>query len=89
MCIRDRAEIVDGGITYLTICSCVSFGLFFGITFERILQSTGRTLYTMFTLSLIHIYMCIRDSSWATGRGTWFWPGTAREAIWLWCCATG
>ena len=43
----DVEEIVDSGITYLTICSCVSFGLFFGITFERLLQSTGRTLYTM------------------------------------------
>ncbi|MDN0032148.1 MATE family efflux transporter [Oscillibacter ruminantium] len=57
----DVAEIVDGGITYLTICSCVSFGLFFGITFERILQSTGRTLYTMFTQGLGAIINIILD----------------------------
>jgi len=57
----DVKEIVDSGITYLTICSCISFGLFFGITFERLLQSTGRTLYTMFTQGLGAIINIILD----------------------------
>ena len=47
----DAAEIVGYGRQYLTICCCVSPGLFFGITFERLLQSTGRTVYTMITQS--------------------------------------
>ena len=54
-------EIVTGGISYLTICACGSFGLFFGITFERLLQSTGRTLYTMFTQGLGAIVNIILD----------------------------
>ena len=57
----DVAEIVDGGIVYLTICECASFGLFFGITFERLLQSTGRTLYTMYTQGLGAIINIVLD----------------------------
>lgn len=41
------AEIVGLGTTYLTICCSCSFGIFFAITFERLLQSTGKTIYTM------------------------------------------
>lgn len=46
------ASIVKYGCQYLTICCCVSPGIFFEITFERILQSTGRTFYSMITQSL-------------------------------------
>ncbi len=35
------------GVTYTSICCCVSIGVFFQITFERLLQSTGRTFYSM------------------------------------------
>lgn len=41
--------IVAYGEQYLTIVLFMSFALFFGITFDRLLQSTGRTLYTMFS----------------------------------------
>ena len=40
-------QIVEDGITYLRICCCLSIGVFFQMTFERLLQSTGRTLYSM------------------------------------------
>ncbi len=43
----DNPEILEYGTTYLRICCCLSFGLFFQMTFERLLQSTGRTLYSM------------------------------------------
>lgn len=43
----DIEAIVDYGTTYLTIVCLVSFGLFFQMTMERILQGTGRTLYSM------------------------------------------
>ena len=43
----DNPEILEYGITYLRICCCLSFGLFFQMTFERLLQSTGQTLYSM------------------------------------------
>lgn len=42
-------QIVEYGITYLTICCVCSFGMFAQMIFERLLQSTGKTLYTMFT----------------------------------------
>ena len=44
-----EGEIAEMGIEYLTIATGAAFGIFAEITFERILQSTGRTLYTMFT----------------------------------------
>lgn len=40
-------QIIDMGTSYLTICSVFSFGIFFQITFERLLQATGRTMLTM------------------------------------------
>lgn len=45
----DIEEIVMYGKDYLTICCCLSFGLFTQVMFERLLQATGKTLYTMFT----------------------------------------
>lgn len=54
-------EIVDMGTTYLTICCVFSFGVFFQITFERLLQATGRTLLTMITQSTGAIINIILD----------------------------
>ena len=45
----DIMEIVDYGEQYLFICTVFSFGIFGQIAFERLLQSTGKTLFTMFT----------------------------------------
>ncbi len=45
----DVAEIVDAGAQYLIICTVFSFGMMFQITGERLLQSTGKTFYTMIT----------------------------------------
>ncbi|MFR1190296.1 MAG: MATE family efflux transporter [Oscillospiraceae bacterium] len=42
-------SIVQYGITYLNICVLCSFGVFCEITFERFLQATGRTVYSMVT----------------------------------------
>ena len=42
-------EVVEFGTQYLTICLCCSFGIFLEMTFERLMQSTGRTLYSMIT----------------------------------------
>ena len=40
-------EIINYGSTYLKIVTCFSFGIFFQMTFERLLQSTGLTIYSM------------------------------------------
>lgn len=42
-------EIVTYGIQYLSIVCCCSFGMFSQFIFERLLQSTGKTFYTMIT----------------------------------------
>lgn len=44
-----EADIINFGTAYLRICCGASFGLFGEIIFERLLQSTGRTFYTMIT----------------------------------------
>ena len=43
----DIAEIIENGVTYTSIVTMGSFGLFMQILFERLLQSTGRTTLTM------------------------------------------
>ena len=54
-------EIVDYGTQYLAICSVVSFGIFGQITFERLLQATGKTLLTMCTQTTGAIINLILD----------------------------
>ncbi len=43
------AETVNGGSTYVSICCIWIAGIMFEILFERMLQSSGRTIYTLFT----------------------------------------
>lgn len=57
----DIPEIVDSGTDYLRICCMCSFGLFFQVTFEKLLQSTGKTFYTMITQGLGAIINIILD----------------------------
>jgi putative MATE family efflux protein len=40
-------EIIGFGADYLSICMIIGYGVFGGILFERLLQSTGRTLLSM------------------------------------------
>lgn len=53
--------IVDNGATYLRICCCASLGLFAEIMFERLLQSTGRSILSMYTQGLGAIVNIILD----------------------------
>ena len=46
-CQTDIKEIVDGGYDYLIIVTTCSFGLCGEIIFEKLLQSTGKTFYSM------------------------------------------
>ena len=45
----DVRETVEGGIAYSRICCIMTVGVFLSILGERLLQSTGRTVYTMIT----------------------------------------
>lgn len=57
----DIPEILDGGYRYLSICSIFSFGIFGEIMFERLLQSTGRTIFTMITQGIGAVINIILD----------------------------
>jgi putative MATE family efflux protein len=57
----DIGQIISYGQEYLSVCTIFSFALFGQLTFERLLQSTGKTIYTMFTQSLGAIINIILD----------------------------
>lgn len=54
-------QIVEYGTTYMSIVTVCSFGAFMQIMFERLLQSTGRTIQTMFTQATGAIINMIMD----------------------------
>ncbi len=47
--LSSNENVIKYGVDYLSIVICCSFGCFFAITFERLLQSTGRTFLVMIT----------------------------------------
>lgn len=63
------ASIVDYGTTYLSIVSVVSMGMMFQICFERLLQSTGKTIYTMISQATGAICNIILDPLLIFGVG--------------------
>lgn len=57
----DVPQVRAYGVSYLTICCVYSVGVFIQITFERLLQSTGKTFYTMITQGVGAIINIILD----------------------------
>ncbi len=57
----DNAAIIGYGVQYLTIVSCMSFGIFGQFIFERLLQSTGRTFQSMITQMIGAVINLILD----------------------------
>ena len=57
----DIAPIINYGTDYLSVVTIFSMGLFVEITYERILQGTGRSLLTMYTQGLGAIINIILD----------------------------
>lgn len=57
----NQEEILNSGISYLSICLIFSIGVFTQMTFERLLQSTGKTFYTMITQGTGAIINIIMD----------------------------
>ena len=55
----EQTEILELGVTYLTICMTMSFGVYGQFIFERLLQSTGRTFLTMITQGIGAVINCI------------------------------
>ena len=57
----DIPEIIESGTDYLTVCCCFSFGVFGQIIFERLMQATGRTIYTLLTQGIGAVLNIILD----------------------------
>ena len=57
----DIAAIVEYGVTYTSIIMVGCFGIFMQILFERLLQSTGRTLHTMISQTLGAVINIVLD----------------------------
>ena len=43
------AQIIEYGTQYMSVITIISVGIFLQITFERLLQSTGKTIFNMIT----------------------------------------
>lgn len=57
----DVEQIVGYGEDYVTVCLGVSIGVFFQFYFEKLLQSTGRTVLTMITQTVGAVINIIMD----------------------------
>lgn len=57
----DIPDIVEYGTSYLRVCTIFSIGLFGEIAFERLMQSTGKTFYTMIVQGIGAILNIILD----------------------------
>ena len=79
----DISEIIEYGVDYMVICCVVSFGCFGQITFERILQSTGKTIYTMYSQGIGAVINIVLDPVFIFGVDWLGIPamGTAGAAI--------
>ena len=58
---NDTPEIVENGVSYLSIVLTMSFGLFGQIIMERLVQSTGKTMIAMITQGLGAVINIILD----------------------------
>ena len=55
------SETVEGGIVYTRICCLLTAGIFMSVLGERLLQATGRTVYTMICQSTGAIVNIVLD----------------------------
>ena len=61
-------ETVEGGVAYTSICCLFTLGCFTQLLGERLLQSSGRTVYTMISQSAGAIINIILDPIFIHGR---------------------
>ena len=57
----DVTETINNGTAYISICSIFCLGIFVEIIGERLLQGSGRTVYTLFTQGLGAVLNIILD----------------------------
>ena len=81
----DDAQIIAMGIEYMQICTIFSFGVFIQITYERIMQSTGNTVYNMIIQGIGAIVNIILDPIFIFGM--FQMPASERSRC-RYCCRT-
>ena len=74
------ASIAQYGKQYLTIICCLSFGIFYQVTFERLLQSTGKTIFSMISQATGAVINIIFDPLLIFGIGPFPELGVAGAA---------
>ncbi len=72
----DVAETVNGGAAYTSICCIFTVGIFVEVLGERLLQASGRTIYTLFTQGTGAIINIILDPVFIFG-----WWGMPKMGI--------
>lgn len=77
----DSALTIDFGTQYISICCLLSLGIFVEVLGERLLQSSGRTVYTMITQGTGAIINIILDPVLIFGIGPFPQMGIAGAAI--------
>lgn len=77
----NNADIRQYGKDYLYIVSTASLGLFMQMTFENLLQSTGKTIYSMYTQGLGAIINLILDPCLIFGFGPFPKMGVSGAAL--------
>ena len=77
----DIPAVQEYGVTYLSICCMAGIGIFMQMTFERMLQSTGKTHFTMYTQLAGAITNLIFDPLLIFGLGPFPKLGVAGAAI--------
>ena len=76
----DIPGIVEQGTAYLQICCTWSMGLFMGVLFERLLQSTGKTFYAMIAQTIGAVTNIVMDPVLIFGLGPFPAMGVAGAA---------
>ena len=79
----DVTDIVESGIAYTSICCLFTLGIYFEVLFERMLQATGRTVYTMITQGVGAVINIVLDPVFIFGMDSLGIPamGAAGAAI--------
>ena len=71
----DVAETVEGGAAYTAICCIFTLGIFVEILGEKLLQASGRTIYTLYTQGTGAIVNILLDPvfifGWFVGCSPW------------------
>ena len=77
----DNADIRQYGKDYLSIVTVASLGIFMQMTLENLLQSTGKTIYSMYTQGLGAIVNLILDPCLIFGWGPFPKMGVSGAAL--------